>query len=246
VPSRWDQRRDGPRRQITARHPSPGWNSAEQRRVYAELILRQPPAATPGSRYLYSNAGYTLAGHAAETATGQDWETLIRERVLTPLGIKSGGFGSMGRAGEVADLWQHRWAGRSAQPVTPGPLADNPPAIGPAGRLHMSLGDWARFARGHLNGESGRSPLLKAETWKRLHTDPFGGDYAHGWITTTREWAGGRVWTHAGSNTMNFAVAWLAPKRSFGVLVATNLGGGPAEGACDEAAGACIRHLLKE
>ena len=35
-------------------------------------------------------------------------------------------------------------------------------------------------------------------------------------------WAGGPALTHAGSNTMWFAVAWLAPRKDFAVLVACN------------------------
>jgi hypothetical protein len=49
------------------------------------------------------------------------------------------------------------------------------------------------------------------------------------------------VITHAGSNTLWFCVAWLAPERGFGVLVATNQGGDGARDACDAAAGALIQ-----
>ena len=46
--------------------------------------------------------------------------------------------------------------------------------------------------------------------------------------------------THAGSNTMWFAVTWVAPRRDFAVLVASNQGGDGAEKACDEACRALI------
>ncbi|MBE3037458.1 MAG: penicillin-binding protein, partial [Chloroflexi bacterium] len=41
-----------------------------------------------------------------------------------------------------------------------------------------------------------------------------------------------------------YAVAWLAPKRNFAVLVACNQGGDPAAKACDEAAAAMIQEYL--
>jgi len=44
--------------------------------------------------------------------------------------------------------------------------------------------------------------------------------------------------THAGCNTMNYAVAWLAPAKDFAVLVCANQGDGEAAKACDEAASA--------
>ena len=43
---------------------------------------------------------------------------------------------------------------------------------------------------------------------------------------------------------MWYAVAWLAPKRDFALLVVTNQGGDPAAKACDEASSALIRDWL--
>jgi hypothetical protein len=76
--------------------------------------------------------------------------------------------------------------------------------------------------------------------YTRLHTAPFGGDYAFGWIVTERPWAGGTVYTHAGSNSMNLAVAWVAPLRDMAVLVTTNQGGSAAAKGADEASAALI------
>lgn len=58
---------------------------------------------------------------------------------------------------------------------------------------------------------------------------------------TDRFWGGGAVLMHAGSNTMWYCVAWVAPKRDFAVLAAANLGGDDASQACDEAAVALIQ-----
>jgi hypothetical protein len=65
-----------------------------------------------------------------------------------------------------------------------------------------------------------------------------------GWRVAQRKWGDGRVLTHTGCNTMNFAVTWLAPKRNFAVLVATNQGRGIAPKSTDEVAAALIRKLL--
>ena len=59
-----------------------------------------------------------------------------------------------------------------------------------------------------------------------------------------RPWGGGRVYHHAGSNTMNYAVVWMAPKRDFAVLVATNQAGEAAPKACDAACGELIGQFL--
>jgi hypothetical protein len=49
------------------------------------------------------------------------------------------------------------------------------------------------------------------------------GSYAFGWAVLDRPWANGRTLTHSGSNTMNLAVAWLAPNLNFAVIAATNI-----------------------
>ena len=213
----------------------------DQRREYLRRILAQEPAATPGETFLYSNAGYALLGAAAEKAADTPWETLMRDRVFKPLGMTSAGFGSMGTPGRIDQPWQHRAENGRAVPVEPGPLSDNPASIGPGGTVHCSVGDWAKFVAAHLAGARGRPTPLPVKDWSPLHTPAFGGDYAGGWTATDRPWGGGRVYTHAGSNTMNYAVVWMAPLRNFAVVVATNQGGDAAPKACDEVAAAMVR-----
>ena len=86
------------------------------------------------------------------------------------------------------------------------------------------MADWAQFAILHLQAAQGKPRLLKAETFETLQTPPPGSEYAGGWMVVDRPWAGGRALTHSGSNTMWYATIWIAPKRDFAVLVATNAG----------------------
>jgi CubicO group peptidase (beta-lactamase class C family) len=106
--------------------------------------------------------------------------------------------------------------------------------LGPAGTVHCSLEDWLKFARLHLGEEVGELQLDEA-TLAKLHSDPDGDGYALGWGVTEREWGGGTVLTHAGSNTMWFAVIWLAPERGAAYVAATNSAVESAPRACDEA-----------
>ena len=105
----------------------------------------------------------------------------MRKRLFQPLGMSTAGFGAMGTPGKVDQPWQHTEVDGKWTPVAPGPLSDNPPAIGPGGTVHMSLGDWAKYAIAHLQGARGESRLLKRETWRKLHTPLPPGDYAFGW-----------------------------------------------------------------
>jgi len=177
----------------------------------------------------------------AEQVTGTSWEEMMSSAVFDPLGMTSAGFGGVGTPGEVDQPWGH---GANGKPVNGnGPAVDNPPVLGPAGRVHCKLEDWAKFVADQLRGARGDSALLKPETYRVLHTPPFGGNYALGWSVSDREWGGGKVLSHAGSNMMNYALIWMAPLHDFAVLVVTNQGGPAAERGCDQAAGALIGRI---
>lgn len=228
-----------------------GWHSVprvlpirEQRQAATKMGLKAKLESEPGAKFGYSNLGYVIVGAIAEKFADVSWEDLITKIIFQPLGMKSAGFGGVGTPGEIDQPWGHTADGK---PVgNNGPDVDNPPVLGPAGRVHCTLSDWAKFIADQLRGARGEKALLRAESYQRLHTPPFGGDYALGWLVTERDWGGGTVLTHAGSNTMNFAVVWMAPKRDFAVLVVTNQGGDAAAKACDEAAAALIGLHLRE
>lgn len=210
----------------------------EQRAAYVERALQQKPLTPPGEKYAYSNRGYIVAGYLLERLTDQPWEELIRARLFEPLGMKSAGFGAMGRAGQIEEPWQHVRQGKTLTPIEPSRWADNPAYLGPAGTVHASLEDWAKYLRLHLLGEK-QPALLKAETFRELHRSR-GDDYALGWMLAERAWAGGRVLLHGGSNTLSFCICWLAPEKQFAVFAACNLADASASRACDQACAAAI------
>jgi CubicO group peptidase (beta-lactamase class C family) len=217
----------------------------QQRREFIEAVLAEPPAAAPGTKMIYSNQGYAIVGAMLEKITGRDYETLITEKLFKPLHMDTVGFGPPGTKGKVDQPWGHVPGLLGIVPVQ----SDNPPAIAPAGRVHCSLDDLARFVMLHLS--AGTNGLLKPETLARLHAPPPGakpeneGDnYACGWVVLDRGWAGGTALMHNGSNTMWYLVMWLAPKKNFAVIAATNIAGRDAENGCDEACVAMIHQWL--
>ena len=60
---------------------TPGELVAARRRFVADVLAREPESPC-GERFAYSNVGYTIAGHIAETVTGRAYESLLRERVF--------------------------------------------------------------------------------------------------------------------------------------------------------------------
>ncbi len=202
------------------------------------LRLAAPPGTTLKSgAFLYSNIGYAIAGHLAGKLDHQLWEDLIQKRLFRPLQITAGQ-GPAGREGTDDQPWPHDASGHPLE--TNGPASDNPPSLGPAGRVHLSLENYARFAIDHLKGATGGKALLPPALYQILHQpDPLS-HYACGWGIAERPWAGGRCLTHTGSNEANYFAAWLAPEKGFGVIAATNQGGPHGAAACDAACGLLI------
>lgn len=214
----------------------------EQRMRLVAALLAAPPAQAPGAQFVYSNAGYALAGAMLETRGEEVWENLMRREVFVPLHMDSAGFGAPGRAGRLDQPLGHhaRVEGKPPRPQSVGPRADNPSAIAPAGAVHASLADWGRFVAAHLAGARGSKEYLSEDSWRRLHQPLEGGDYALGWGLAERDWAGGTAWTHDGSNTLWYATVWASPARGFAVLAVTNEGGDEAGQATDATAAALI------
>ncbi len=210
----------------------------QRRRLLVEVLSMESEASR--GTFLYSNAGYIVAGSMLEEITGESWEELITREVFVPLGMDSTGFGAPGSGIVPDEPWGHQQIYFVLNPVEPGPYADNPAAIGPAGTIHSTFEDYSSFIIAHLAGARGESGFLSAETFLKLHTPISGSDYSLGWGIAERDWAGGMVLTHAGSNTFWFANIWIAPSRNFAIFAVCNAGSNDALYGTDEALGVLI------
>lgn len=216
--------------------------TTEQRRTLLSRVLKDPPEQKPGTKFSYSNVGYCVAAAIAEKITRTSWEELLRRGLFQPLGMNSAGYGPPGGKNKVDQPWGHLLKDGRLQALQ----EDNAPVLGPAGTVHCSIADWAKFAALHLQGGQGKARLLKPATFTMLHTPPQDGEYAFGWLVAERPWAGGMALTHGGSNTMWYAIVWIAPKRGFAMLAAVNQGGDSAHEACDEAISLLIERAYKD
>ncbi len=211
-----------------------------QRLALAEIALRQRPAAPPGLRPIYSNAGYGILGAMAEQVTGRSWEDLMRRRLFEPLGMTSAGFGSPSAGGSLEQPWGHATFGRFFRRMRPHSANRLPAVLGPEGDVCLSLADWAKYAALHLEAEQGRCRLLSRATFRHLHEAAPGSAYACGWGAGTYEGLG-PVLQHAGSDGSWYATIGLAPERSLAILTATNVGDPAGGQACGEAVAALVK-----
>ena len=207
-------------------------SARDQRTDVARVLLAHPPALPVGA-FEYANLNYVLAGAVIERIAKRPWEEAIAADLFKPCGMSRAGFG----APTGAAPWGHQDAEGRLAPVDPSGIADNPPVLAPAGEVHASLDDYARFVRLFLTDGGG---VLKPETLNRLARPYSGGDeqYGMGWqVLKERGWAQGPVLQHEGSNTLWHASVTVAPARSLAVIACSNTeaGGGPE---------ACLRATL--
>ena len=186
--------------------PGPLTRRVRNRAHYARAALHLSVVSGKRGEFRYSNSGYTLAGAMLEDATGETWEALMRREVFAPLGMD--GMGD----GPPPAIHGHR---RGPRAVAPGPGADNPQVIGPAGRLHAPPGAVLRFLRAHLDWDQ---DYLSADSWERLQLAQPGA-YAMGWAIDGE----GRL-THSGSNTLWWAMMEVDHAAGQAFFVAVNSG----------------------
>lgn len=198
--------------------------------------LSSQPSVGIGT-YLYSNLGYVVAACMIERLLGKSWEELMQVRVFRPLNMTTAGFGPP--SGDLQP-WGHAHSLFGWSPSR----ADNAPALGPAGTVHLSLQDWAKFLRVFLLKEELLLPvselraLLTAPSpvyWEEnpglsvtaAHNTVASSQanvsrYRIGWNIVDRSWAGGMALTHTGSNTYWHCVVWVAPNTGRAIMAATN------------------------
>ena len=95
----------------------------------------------PGTRFSYSNMGYTLLGMIIESVVEDSYETYLDRHVLAPLGMRDSTFGFTTQAGKSADpmlAWGHVDDGSH--------YVASPIFLRPAGQFTSTAGDLARFA----------------------------------------------------------------------------------------------------
>lgn len=202
--------------------------AVEDRALTTKYVLGLEPKYTPNTIDSYNNTAYVIAAHAIERISGKSWEDLTIEKIFRPLKMESCGYGSLSDPQESSPLqpWGH-YLDTSRNEIIPY-HKDNPEMWGPAGRVHCSLRDWAKYIQIHIDGFHGKDSLVKSSTFTKLQSksELSQMDYtAGGWFRLERTWAHGPALTHNGTNLVNYARVWVAPVRKAAMLVVTNMGG---------------------
>ena len=120
------------------------WYAADYSR---DEVLRRVRYLEPSwsfrSNFGYQNVMYLAAGQAAAAASGRDWDTLIRERIFAPLGMRESST-SVRALPSLPNVAQPYAEIDGAVTFVPYANIDN---IGPAGSINSTVLDMAQWLR---------------------------------------------------------------------------------------------------
>ena len=199
-----------------------------------EEVLRDATLAEPWAefreKFYYSNVMYMAPGIAAGKAAGTDWDTLIADRILEPLGMNSTST-SISQAQtdprlSLGYLWDEDLQDYKDKPMR---NIDN---IAPAGAINSNILDMAQWlrlllGRGEYEGQRLISEEQLNETWTS-HIEIAGGvSYGLGWML--REWEGQPVIEHGGNIDGFSAEVALLPESNLGFVLLTNASVSPLQ-----------------
>jgi len=151
---------------------------------YFPYFATDPLQFAPGSRELYSNAGYIVLGAIVERVTGAPYETSLRRAVFEPAGMKDSGFHALDRVhrGVATGYW--KCEGRD------GPWCSNEGILEiegtPSGGSYSTVADLSRFYHALAGGR------LLPDRWSHwIFTGAWPGDEPVDRSRWHAGWAGG-------------------------------------------------------
>lgn len=200
-----------------------------QRRQFVQQAVTLPPAAARGT-FLYSNAGFAAAAAMIEQAAEAEWEKLVRDRIAAPLKLTTLGFG-WPAAGKTSAPWGHTEKGGALTPQDPKGDYQLPPAIAPAGDVHMSMDDLATFLAAHMRALTDGKDFLLPEVARTMHTRRArsGLGFGVGKVGPIEP-----VSTYSGSAGTFLALIAVAPNHNTAVTVSANAANDATENGLKE------------
>jgi CubicO group peptidase (beta-lactamase class C family) len=195
-------------------------------------VRRLEPTGPFRASFQYQNLMYLVAGQVAAAVAGMDWDRLVTERILLPLGMTSTTttLASLEGLEDVASAHEH--VGGDLRVVE----YDDVRGVAPAAALNSNVLDMARWMRANLNGgELEGTRILPERAVREMHSVhyPLGvspwaeanlgqrfNGYGYGWFIS--EYKGRKVVTHSGGLTGMISLQTLLPEEGIGVVVLTN------------------------
>ena len=182
-------------------------------------------------QFSYVNNLFVAGAKVEELLTGNTWESLVRERILTPLSMDRSSLDEAGLTGADDGAALHVLVGGKPVPIEPGTMLQTWPYVyGPAGGLNSTALDMARWAATQLNrGKLGKTRIFSQAAADYMHTPrtpvemgPYHAAYTQGWMLT--ELSRTDVVWHNGGTSGICAFVGFSPDQDAAFVALTNLG----------------------
>lgn len=171
------------------------------------LILSKPLLSTPGTKYRYSNPGYSLLAAIVEVRSGQPWERYLAETFFKPAGMTKTGYRLP--VWNLADM-SHNY-NKDVDNGAPyerswGPEGPYWHLFGNGGIL-MTTGDMFRWVKA-LEGDRALPAALKKKMWTPYVRTPSESEehYGYGWRIRKTD-RGKTVVSHDGGSSFGVSAA---------------------------------------
>lgn len=177
------------------------------------LFSSKPTTGKPGQKMQYTNSGYFLLGLIIEKITGKPFETVIRERFLTPLRMTQTGFDfiNLKRPGKTVGYTYQK----DSVLVAEAPIDST---VGyAAGGMYSSVGDLYRWAQAIQTNR-----FLDEANWQRAFTPIGKTTWSYGWGLNT--FKGNKMLAIQNGNLPGYATFFmLVPKEDVVFVVLANI-----------------------
>jgi CubicO group peptidase (beta-lactamase class C family) len=187
----------------------------------ADIFGERPRPHPAGRVFHYSNPGYALLGALVAQLRGQDWERVLREEILEPLGMTRTTV--LPQPPHERGWAVHPWA----DVLQPEPAMDTG-RMRPAADLWSTTADLCRFAAFLIDGDD---RVLPASTLAEMRAPASGqddpSDFGYGLGIQILHRNGRTLYGHLGSMPGFVCGLWVSPADRLGGIALANATTGP-------------------
>ena len=201
-----------------------------------DLILKTAVKAEPvdefRKNFYYNNVMFLAAGEAMAAVTGKNWDTLLNELILKPLGMNSTTSIHEDAIAHAKIALGYQWNDATEHhDLLPRRNLNN---VAPAGGIYSNINDMAQWVRFQLNQGKVKQQQLISQNQLQLTHEPqiqmtAGVDYGLGWML--RQWQNQKVIEHGGNIDGYGAQVALLPDSNLGFVLLTNITATPLQQA---------------
>jgi CubicO group peptidase (beta-lactamase class C family) len=193
-----------------------------------ELIRRiryLEPSYTFRQAYQYNNLMYVTAGYLAGSVAGTTWETLVKQRIFTPLGMTHSNASAVELQQSDDYAHPHDYVDGKIIPI---PVYDYQKfGVGPNGAVNSCANDMLKYLAFHLSdGVADGKQVISITQMQELHkpstVTPSGDEYALGWEVIYHH--GHKVLEHGGAINGFTSYMMLLTDEKAGIVVLNNQG----------------------